>query len=450
MFGYFQTFSYYLNNNYLYNKRKVLKLNNKGLIAIIVSILIITAAFVTLILVNMPKKNNPNEFTIPLADDSNSTAESISSLVDSINDFSFNFYKEIQSNEKGNIFFSPYSIFVAFSMAYEGARGNTAIEMQNVLNFLQNDSATLGSFGRIYNLLNQNQESYTISTANAFWANKDYSFLKSYLNLLINFYMAEANELDFSKNVDAANIINSWIEEKTHNKIKDMIEENMLSDLTKLVLTNAIYFKGLWAKPFNPENTYETEFNLNSGQKIDIDMMRSDRDSSNFNYTENNDLQILKLYYNANNLSMIIILPKENNISIAESFINSNNLTNLNNDFNETEVSVQIPKFKFENKYDLINTMVNMGIRDAFSPGIADFSGMDGTYNLFIGKALHQSFIEVNEEGTEAAAATSIMMELTAMPDLKYFIADHPFIFLIQHEETGAILFMGRVVDPSE
>jgi len=428
----------------------VLKLNNKGLIAIIVSILIITAAFVTLILVNMPKKNNPNEFTIPLADDSNSTAESISSLVDSINDFSFNFYKEIQSNEKGNIFFSPYSIFVAFSMAYEGARGNTAIEMQNVLNFLQNDSATLGSFGRIYNLLNQNQESYTISTANAFWANKDYSFLKSYLNLLINFYMAEANELDFSKNVEAANIINSWIEEKTHNKIKDMIEANMLSDLTKLVLTNAIYFKGLWAKPFNPENTYETEFNLNSGQKIDIDMMRSDRDSSNFNYTENNDLQILKLYYNANNLSMIIILPKENNISIAESFINSNNLTNLNNDFNETEVSVQIPKFKFENKYDLINTMVNMGIRDAFSPGIADFSGMDGTYNLFIGKALHQSFIEVNEEGTEAAAATSIMMELTAMPDLKYFIADHPFIFLIQHEETGAILFMGRVVDPSE
>lgn len=425
-------------------------MNNKGLIAIIVSILIITAAFVTLILVNMPKKNNPNEFTIPLADDSNSTAESISSLVDSINDFSFNFYKEIQSNEKGNIFFSPYSIFVAFSMAYEGARGNTAIEMQNVLNFLQNDSATLGSFGRIYNLLNQNQESYTISTANAFWANKDYSFLKSYLNLLINFYMAEANELDFSKNVDAANIINSWIEEKTHNKIKDMIEANMLSDLTKLVLTNAIYFKGLWAKPFNPENTYETEFNLNSGQKIDIDMMRSDRDSSNFNYTENNDLQILKLYYNANNLSMIIILPKENNISIAESFINSNNLTNLNNDFNETEVSVQIPKFKFENKYDLINTMVNMGIRDAFSPGIADFSGMDGTYNLFIGKALHQSFIEVNEEGTEAAAATSIMMELTAMPDLKYFIADHPFIFLIQHEETGAILFMGRVVDPSE
>jgi len=147
---------------------------------------------------------------------------------------------------------------------------------------------------------------------------------------------------------------------------------------------------------------------------------------------------------------MIIILPKENNITTAELQMSPQNLSNWNLDFNETEVNVEIPKFKFERKYDLVKYLVDMGISDAFMGGIADFSGMDGTNLLFIGKAIHQSFIEVNEEGTEAAAATAIIMELTAMPDTKDFIADHPFIFLIQHEETGAILFMGKVANPAE
>ena len=425
-------------------------MKNKGLIAIIASVLIITTAFVSIMYINIPKKKNPEVMIIPLADDTNATAESIVSLVESLNEFSFNFYDEIQASETGNIFFSPYSIFVAYSMTYEGSDGNTEIEMRNVLNILQNDSATLSSFGKIYNLLNQNQKGYTISTANAFWAHKDYKFLDSYIKLLKNYYLAEANELDFSKNVEAAEIINSWIEKITHDKIKDMIEPDMLSDMTKLVLTNAIYFKGLWANPFDPENTYDGEFNLKSGQKIDIDMMRSSHDSSDFNYTENDDLQVLKLYYSGNNLSMIIVIPKENDISIAESALTYENLTKWNSEFNETEVSVEIPKFKFEKKYNLNDIMMNLGIIDAFIPAGADFSKMDGTNWLFISKSLHQSFIEVNEEGTEAAAATANMMELTAMPDKKYFIADHPFVFLIQHEETGAILFMGKVIDPSE
>ena len=419
-----------------------------GLIAIFVSTILVIAAVFSIFYFQDDGVDITTQ--VPLADDTNATAESVNTLVDSLNDFSFDFYNQIVKSEEGNIFFSPYSIFTAFSMAYEGARGNTSAQMQNVLNVLQNDSATLGSFGRIYNLLNQNQEGYEISTANAFWAHQDYEFLQEYLGLLQNFYMAEAYELDFSKNVEAAETINSWIEEKTNDKIKDMIQSSMLSDLTKLVLTNAIYFKGLWEKQFDPDDTYEADFNLSTGETVTVDMMDSDSEDSNYNYTETEDLQILKLNYEGKDLSMIIVLPKENNISIAESAINYENLSNWRNDFNEIEIDVEIPKFKFETKYSLNDLLKEMGIVDAFLPGVADFSGMDGTNYLFISKAIHQAYVEVNEEGTEAAAATAIMIELGIALDPNEFRADHPFIFLIQHEETGAILFMGKVMNPAE
>ena len=421
-----------------------------GLLTIFVSCILVAAAVFSIAYFLEPESKVVSATQVPLADDTNATAESVNTLVDSLNDFSFDFYSQIVKSEEGNIFFSPYSIFTAFSMAYEGARGNTSTQMQNVLNVLQNDSATLGSFGRIYNLLNQNQEGYEISTANAFWAHQDYEFLQEYLGLLQNFYMAEAYELDFSKNVEAAETINSWIEEQTHDKIKDMIQSSMLSDFTKLVLTNAIYFKGLWEKQFDPDDTYEADFELSTGETVTVDMMDSDSEDSNYNYTETEDLQILKLNYEGKNLSMIIVLPKENNISIAESAINYENLSNWRNDFNEIEIDVEIPKFKFETKYLLNDLLKEMGIVDAFLPGVADFSGMDGTNYLFISTALHQAYVEVNEEGTEAAAATAIIMELSMVPDPNKFRADHPFIFLIQHEETGAILFMGKVMNPAE
>jgi serpin B len=419
-------------------------MNKIGLISILVSCIIIIAAAYSF--VNNQDPDIEITTQIPLADDANATADSVNSLVDSLNDFSLDFYQQIKNDEQGNIFFSPYSIFTAFSMAYEGTAGNTANEMNNVLNILQNNPATLGSFGRIYNLLNQKQEGYTISTANSFWAHQNYKFLEEYLNLLQNFYMAEAHELDFAKNVESAETINNWVEEQTKEKIKDMIQPDMLSDLTKLVITNAIYFKGLWDLPFNPEDTYLTNFELISDETVSVDMMSNSL--YDFNYTETDDLQILKLYYQNKELSMIFILPKQNNITLAENELDSENLLQWNNNFEQRKITIQLPKFQFETKYTLNDIMMQMGIVDAFSPGIADFSKMDGTKNLFISRALHQAYIDVNEEGAEAAAATAIIMELTAIPD--QFLADHPFIFMIQHEETGAILFLGRVMNPSE
>jgi len=425
-------------------------MNKKNILSIGVIAILIGAVFVGVFYNNIDDSDVITSDK-PVAVETYATAESVQSLVDSLNDFSFAFYDEIIKDEESNVFYSPYSIFTALSMAYEGARGNTAVEMKSILNILQNDSVTESSFGRLYNLLNHNIEGYTINTANAFWANDDYKFLDEYINLLTSYYIAEANELDFSKRVEAAEIINTWIEEQTNDKINDMIKLDMLSKMTKLVLANAIYFKGLWEKQFDPADTYETDFETNSLETVTVDMMSYTGEDKKFNYTETDDLKILELDYQGNETSMIIILPKENNITIAEKQLSKENLTNWKDSFTKTKIAtLQIPKFKLETEYTLNNILSDMGMGDAFSPGIADFSGMDGAKSLFISKVLHKAFVEVNEEGTEAAAATAIIMELTAVMDPTTFVADHPFIFLIQQKETGAILFTGKVTDPSE
>jgi len=426
-------------------------MNKKNILPIGVIAILIGAVFVG-VFYSTPNNSDVITFEKPVAVETYATTESVQSLVDSLNDFSFAFYDEIIKNEESNVFYSPYSIFTALSMAYEGAHGNTAVEMKNVLNILQNDSVTESSFGRLYNLLNQNKEGYTVNTANAFWANEDYKFLDEYLNLLKSYYIAEANELNFSKNVEAANTINNWIEEQTNDKIKDMIKPEMLSDFTILVLTNAIYFKGLWEKQFDPKYTYETDFETSPGETVKVDMMNYTGEDKEFNYTETEDLQIVELDYQGNDLSMMIILPRENNITLAEKQLTAVNFIDWKNSLTKTNINVlKIPKFELETEYTLNDILSDMGIKDAFNFGVADFSGMDGTNYLFISKVIHKAFVEVNEEGTEAAAATAIVMEGTAFEPKTYtFIADHPFIFLIQQKETGAVLFMGKVTNPSE
>jgi serpin B len=424
-------------------------MNKKNILPVGVIAILIGAVFVG-VLYSPPDGSDMKEYEKKVAKDTYATTKSVQSLVESLNDFSFEFYNEIIKDEKSNVFYSPYSIFTALSMAYEGSKANTATQMKDILNILQNDSVTESSFGRLYNLLNQNKKGYTINTANAFWANEDYKFLDDYITLLTSYYIAEANELDFSKNTEAAEIINTWIEEQTKDKIKDMIKPDMLSAATKLVLTNAIYFKGLWEKQFNPEDTYKADFETDTFEKVTVDMMSYTGEDKKFNYTETDDLKILELDYQGNDTSMILLLPKENNITLAEKELIAVNLVDWKNAFTQTKIdTLNIPKFKLETEYTLNNILSDMGMTDAFTPYVADFSGMDGTNNLFISKVLHKAYVEVNEEGTEAAAATAIIMELTAILEPTTFIADHPFIFLIQQKETGAILFMGKITNPS-
>jgi len=379
--------------------------------------------------------------------DTYATAKSVASLSDSMNDFSFEMYQQLDVGGDDNVFFSPYSVFVALAMTYEGARGDTAEQMKNVLGFEQNDEVSLCSFGRIYNLLNINAE-YALNTANALWTKKDYPFLEEYLNFIDNYYMGKATDVDFTNPKEAADIINKWVEENTGGKIEDMLSSGDISPGTVLILSNAIYFKGSWLTKFNVEDTVDRYFELTNKELVQVPTMVLKDSKEVFNYTETKDMQILELPYKGNDVSMLILLPKENDITIINQKLARDNLETWLDSMYPTIVDIYLPKFTFKTEYNLKNMLIDMGLDIAFS-SYADFSGMNGYGGLFIEKVLHKAFIEVNEEGTEAAAATTVHILETAMPEpTKIFNADHPFTLLIQHKETGTILFMGSINNP--
>jgi serpin B len=332
-------------------------------------------------------------------------------------------------------------------MTYEGARGDTAVQMNDVLGFEQNNEVSLCSFGWIYNLLNIDVD-YTLNTANALWTEKDYPFLDDYLGLIDDYYMGKATDIDFSEPVEAAEIINKWVEENTGGKIEDMLSSGDITPGTVLILSNAIYFKGLWLTQFNIEDTVDRDFKLSNGEKKGVPMMVSTNSDAFFNYTENEDMQMLELPYKGDSVSMFIILPKENDLNKFEQTVSMENLSNWMDSMYATNVNIYLPKFTYKTEYNLKDILIDMGLDIAFSMN-ADFSGMNGFGGLFIEKVLHKAYIEVNEEGSEAAAATTVHILETAMPEPpKVFDADHPFIFFIKHKETDTILFMGSVENP--
>ena len=378
---------------------------------------------------------------------------SLSNVIEANNQFSLDLYSEYSSKDDKNVFFSPYSISSALAMTYEGARGKTAEEMQDVLHFPNDTGKMRSDFVSINKELNKADKTYKLSVANALWAQKDYPFLQDYLNTVEQTYGGKATNLDFKTDTENSRVtINRWVEDKTNDKIKDLIPPRVLSDATRLVLTNAIYFKANWTDKFEMEATYDADFNLASKTSIKVPMMHQ---TSDFNYMENNALQILEMDYQGNDLSMLVLLPKENNLSGLEDSINLKNLDAWKKELNSTKVEVSLPKFKFETKYFMADDLKSMGMPAAFSDD-ADFSGMTGKKDLKISQVIHQTFINVSESGTEAAAATAVIMVASSVgpgepqPQPKIFNADHPFMFLIQEKSTGTILFMGRVNDPSK
>lgn len=378
--------------------------------------------------------------------DSMATSEGVASVVYANNQFAFELY--LQYNKEGdNIFFSPYSISVALAMTYEGACGQTASEIQSVLHFPEDDITRRAAFARLYNIYNENDTDYILSTANALWTQKDYKFLADYLDIMGRYYMGEATNLDFvGEPEESRKTINNWVEERTYDKIKDLIPPGVITALTRLVLTNAIYFKGEWAIQFDEKDTHEADFKVSSEKTVKAQMMSLSGES--FNYTVTDTAQIIQLPYKGDDLSMIILLPKEDSLNSLETSISADNLNLWRSNLKETEIDLYMPKFKLETKYSMSDTLKEMGMPIAFSETEADFSGMNGKKELFITSVIHQGFIEVNEEGTEAAAATGVVIGMTSVQPI--FYADHPFIFLIQDNETGNILFLGRVVDPTQ
>ena len=385
----------------------------------------------------------------PKAKDTGSILRGIQEVVWANNQFAFKLYSELVKTETGNIFYSPYSIFSALAMTYEGARGGTAEEMKTILSFPESN-VLRPNFAAIYNRINEASSDYELRTGNALWIQKDYPFLEEYLKIVEEYYGGKAAVLDFiSKAEESRKTINTFIEEQTNHKIKDLIPPGFLNKLTRLVLTNAIYFKGDWKIAFNESLTMEEDFWIASDRNIKVQMMHmKPNETIRFNYADTGDVQIIELPYKGEKISMLIILPK--NLETLESSLTLEKLNEYRARMREEKLDeICLPKFELETKYFMQETLSALGMPTAFS-GAADFSGMTGRRDLFISEVIHQAYIKVDEKGTEAAAATAVIMELTAVPETKVFRADHPFIFIIQEKETGIILFMGRVVNPTE
>jgi serpin B len=327
--------------------------------------------------------------------------------------------------------------------------------MQQVLHFQENDLDRRSSFASFYNTINAGNKEYQLSTANALWAQKDYPFLEEYLKVNKQYYSAKVTNLDFkTKTEESRQTINKWVEEQTNNKIKNLIPQGNIDPMTRLVLTNAIYFKGDWKLQFDKTKTKKEDFKVNETKTVQADMMRLKEGKEKFNYGENEQLQIIELPYKGEKLSMLVVLPKESNLQGIEEELNSEKLSEWKKLLTKKEVYVYLPKFKFETKYFMAENLSKMGMPTAFSSD-ADFTGMIDANKtdekLYISSVIHQAFVQVDEEGTEAAAATAVIMKVTSAGPMEIpeFRADHPFIFIIQENSTDSILFMGKVVDPT-
>src|SRR2546426_4708515 len=371
--------------------------------------------------------------------------------VNASNTFAFFLLSNIAQNDTGNIFFSPYSISDAFSMAYEGARGNTESEIQSVFGFADRETQR-ESIKELDSKINSPDANYTLNIANALWVQKNYPILKEYSDSLQKYYSARAENLDFEGNPDGSRVvINKWVENKTAQKIKDLLAEGSITGFTRVVLTDAVYFKGTWFTKFDESQTRDADFSVSKNDVTKVPMMHVE---TGFKYLEDDNLKILDMPYNGGKLSMMIILPKDNYSNNLISLLSSDKLNQWKKNLAVKEVSVHIPKFMLHTKYKLNENLAEMGMPSAFDWALADFSGITGYKDLYIDGVYHKAFVDVNEKGTEAAAATAIvdntvMCGGTCGVQPIEFNADHPFVFLIYDNDNGLILFMGEVVNPS-
>lgn len=418
---------------------------NKKLLVIIMALVLVSVGTAATFMFLYPyEPNNP-----PSVDDTGSTAEGINKVILANNQFAFDLYSKLSESESGNIFYSPYSISAALAMTYEGAKGKTYDEIKSVLHFPEPGSLR-PNYAAIYTDINRKKDDYQLSTGNALWVQQDFTLLPDYISNVEKYYGGKATNVDFKLHAEESRqTINSFIEAQTMGRIKDLIPSGALDESVRLVITNAIYFKGTWVWEFKESETLERMFTVSADRVIKTPMMNMEPEKAMFNYMMNDDLQIIELPYKGDKLSMLILLPKDD-LSSIESSLTVEKLSELKSQMVETHLEyIRIPKFEFDTDYSLNEALIALGMPEAFSPG-ADFSGMDGARDLFIGVVIHKAFVKVDEKGTEAAAATAIVMKTTSLREENIFNADHPFIFIIQEKESGNILFMGRVVDPSE
>jgi serpin B len=375
-------------------------------------------------------------------------------LVEGNSAFAFELYQALKG-EEGNLFYSPHSISVALAMTYSGARGETAEQMAATLQFLLEQDRLHPAFNWLDAELASRGEGaegkdgkgFRLNIVNAIWGQKDYEFLSDFLDVLAENYGAGLRILDFITETEESRLaINKWVSDQTEGRIKDLIPPGAIDALTRLVLTNAIYFNAAWAYPFDEDMTADGPFYLLDGGQVGVPMMTQ---TESFNYTEGAGYQAVELPYDGGELSMVILLPASGNFEAFEEGLQAQQVCDIISSLQPTLVALTMPRFEFDSAFSLKDTLAEMGMPIAFSPYDADFSGMTGNPELFISDVIHKAFVAVDEAGTEAAAATAVIMNLTAIPPPPVEVTlDRPFIFLIRDIETGAILFVGRVMNP--
>jgi serpin B len=376
-------------------------------------------------------------------------------LVEGNSAFAFKLYQALKG-KGGNLFYSPYSISMALAMTYAGASGETAEQMADTLEFLLEQErlhpafnwlgAELASRGE--GAQGKDGKGFRLNVVNAIWGQKDYSFLSSFLDVLAENYGAGLRILDFITETEKSRLaINDWVSDQTEGRIEDLIPQGAISELTRLVLTNAIYFNAAWENPFNEDMTANGPFYLLGRGQVIVPMMKQ---TESFGYTDGEGYQAVELPYDGGELSMVILLPASGNFEAFEAGLQAEQVDAIINDLQNTQVTLTMPRFEFKSQFSLKDTLAEMGMRDAFSPNDADFSGMTGNPELFISDVVHKAFVAVDEAGTEAAAATAVIVGTTSVPEHPVQVTiDRPFIFLIRDIETGAILFVGRVLNPA-
>ena len=368
------------------------------------------------------------------------------------NAFAFDLYARLRGEQSGNLFLSPQSISTALAMTYAGARGDTAAQMARTLHFSLPQEQLPAAYASLLQTLNPagTDRAYRLSIANRLWGQRGEPFLDDFLAVTRRDYGAELGLVDFRGNAEAARgEINAWVLRQTAEKIRDLIPQGVLGPTTRLVLANAIYFRGDWAKQFDKAATTQQPFHVATDRDVTVPLMFA-KMRVGFAAHADDGLTVAELPYKGDEVSMLVLLPDTvDGLSALEAKLSQENVARWTSELRRRDVLVHLPRFSVESSFGLGPTLAAMGMPLPFSDG-ADFSGMNGTRDLSISAVVHKARVDVDEQGTEAAAATGVVVGLSAaLPaEPPTFRADHPFVFLLRHNPTGAILFMGRVANP--
>jgi serpin B len=359
--------------------------------------------------------------------------------------------------DNGNLVFSPASISIALAMTYAGAAGPTASEMASAMHFslpperlhLAFDALDLALAARGEGKLGADGGPMRLHVMNSAWAERTYTFNSTYLDFLASNYGAGINLVDFIGAAESARLtINAWVEDKTEDKIKDLLPAGSVDSLTRLVLVNAVYFNAAWHYPFDPNNTHDGNFLLADNSTVTAKFMGTQLDS--VPAMRGSDFSAVSLPYQDDRLSLVVVVPDVGTFAEFEASLDTAKLDGIVAGLTNQQVVLGLPRFKIETGKSLVTLLAGLGMTSAFQPGLADFSAIDGTKDLYISDVIHKAFIDVAEKGTEAAAATGVVLSGRGAPMGLNIYADHTFMYFLRDEPTGTILFMGRVTDPSK